>query len=94
MITRHIVKSCCGSNGYVFEMDKPIRKSQMKIFQEAGYHVPENFMAAGLFYVQRDFLIGTASFGTNKITVRCNGDRCSSYLDDFQLCLEKAINTT
>jgi len=94
MITRHLVKSCCGSNGLVFEMDKPIRKFQIKIFKEAGYLVPENFLAAGLFYVQKEFLIATASFGANKISVRCNGDKCPSYLDDFQACLEKAINTT
>lgn len=93
MITRHIVKSCCNSNGFVFEMDKPIRKSQMKIFKEAGYLVPDNFLVAGLFYVQKDFLIATASFGSNKISVRCNGEKCSDYLDNFQFNLEKAIST-
>lgn len=92
MITRHIVKSCCNSNGFIFEIDKPIRKSQMKIFQEAGYLVPETFLAAGLFYVQKEFLIATASFGANKISVRCNGDKCSDYLDQFQSHLETAIN--
>lgn len=93
MITRHIVKSCCGSSGFIFETDKPIRKFQIKIFKEAGYLVPENFSAAGLFYVQKDFLIATASFGANKISVRCNGDKCSDYLDQFQLHLETAIST-
>lgn len=91
MITRHIVKSCCGSNGFIFEMDRPIRKSQVKIFKESGYLVPEIFLSAGLFYVQKDFLIATASFGANKISVRCNGVGCSDLLDDFQLLLEKAI---
>lgn len=92
MIIRHLVKSCCGSNGLIFETDKPIRKSQIKIFKEAGYLVPDNFLAAGLFYVQKDFLIATASFGSNKISVRCNGEKCSDYLDAFALCLEQAIN--
>jgi len=93
MITRHLVKSCCGSSGFIFETDKPIRKNQVKVFMEAGYLVPENFLAAGLFYVQKEFLIATASFGANKISVRCNGERCSELMDQFQILLDKAINT-
>lgn len=92
MITRHIVKSCCGSSGLVFETDKPIRKSQIHLFKEAGYLVPENFLNAGLFYVQKEFLIATASFGSTKISVRCNGEKCSQLLDEFGICLERAIN--
>lgn len=94
MITRHNVKSCCGSSGFIFETDKPIRKSQIQSFKDNGYLVPENFLNAGLFYVQKEFLIATASFGANKISVRCNGERCSELMDDFQILLDKAINTT
>lgn len=93
MITRHIVKSCCGSSGLVFETDKPIRKSQINIFKEAGYLVPENFLNAGLFYVQKEFLIATASFGANKISVRCNGEKCHQLMDELHLLLEKAVNS-
>lgn len=92
MITRHIVKSCCGSRSFIFETPKPIRKFQTKPFRDAGYLVPDNFFNVGIFYVQKNQLIATSSFGTTKISIRCNGDNCSQLLDDFSLLLEQAIN--
>lgn len=93
MITRHNVKSCCGSSGMIFEMDRPIRRSQMNVFKQADYHIPANYEEAGLFYVQKQFLIATASFGANRINIRCNGANCSELLDQFALDLERAINS-
>lgn len=92
MITRHIVKSCCGSRSFIFETDKPIRKSQTQPFRDAGYLVPDNFFNVGLFYVQKNYLIATSSFGATRISVRCNGENCSDLLDAFSLLLEQAIN--
>lgn len=92
MITRHTVKSCCGSRTFIFETDKAVRKNQMQLFKDAGYLVPDNFYNAGLFYVQKGFLIATASFGATKLSVRCNGENCSDLLDAFSALLEQAIN--
>lgn len=94
MITRHIVKSCCGARSLIFETDKPVRKSQVQVFKNAGYIVPDNFYNAGLFYIQRGNLVASASFGATKIAVRCNGENCADLLDDFSILLEQAINLT
>lgn len=92
MTTRHIVKSCCGKKAIVFQTDKPIRKSQIQVFKDAGFLVPENYLNLGIFYVQKNFLIATASFGSNKINARCHGDKCSEQLDEFGNLLDIATN--
>lgn len=93
MITRHAVKSCCGASSLIFETDKPIRKSQVQVFKDSGYLVPESYLNLGIFYVQKQTLIATASFGANKITVRCKGKGCAEQLDELALLMEQAINT-
>lgn len=92
MITRHIVKSCCQNVSQIFQTDKPIIKSQMQVFRDAGFLVPENFFNAGVFYVQSTGLIATSSFGTTQIHVRCNGSNCEDLLNNFERLLEQAIN--
>jgi len=92
MITKHIVKSCCGSSGFIFEMDKPIKKNQMTLFQDNGYLIPEVYLNAGIAYIQKQFLIATGSFGSTKLSVRCNGGTCTELLNEFESLLEKAIN--
>lgn len=93
MITRHTIQSCCGGSNLVFETDKPIRKYQVKTFRDAGYLVPDNWYQAGIFYVQNKKLIATASYGANKINVRCNGQDCPDSLNSFSALLEQAINS-
>jgi hypothetical protein len=91
-LKRHVVKSCCGSSNIIIETEKPIRKPQSKVFREAGYFLPENFFQAGIFYVQLKQLIATASYGTNKINIRCSGADCESQLAEFESLLERAIS--
>lgn len=92
------VKSCCGSSTTILETDRPIRKSQAKVFKDAGYFVPENFFQAGVFHVVLDkrphsTLIVTASYGTNRFSIRCNGSACDVQILAFEDVLEKAINS-
>lgn len=42
----------------------------MDAFKNAGYGVPANFTRSGLFYIQKNGIIATASFGSRKINVR------------------------
>lgn len=93
MITRHQFKACCGAAVFYFEADKPIKKHQLQHFINAGYFSPQNFIDAGVFYVEiGNKLIASASFGSTRISVRCNGDKCAEHLDSFQALLETAIN--
>lgn len=92
MITRHVIKSCCGSRVISFETDKPIRKFQLQPFRDQGYLIPEHFTNAGQFYVQKGWLIATATFGATRISVRCNGENCPELMDAFSSTLEEAIN--
>lgn len=92
MLIRHTVRSCCGSSNIIVEVDKPIRKSQMQVFREAKFFVPENFFQAGIFYVQSKQLIATASFGSNRISLRCSGPECEALITAFEFLLEKAVS--
>lgn len=91
MLNKSIVKSCCGNNGYIYVLDKAIKKAHIPTFKDAGYSVLPIYYDNGLFYVQKSALIATASFGATKISVRCRGEKCSSLLDDFEKLLEKAL---
>lgn len=92
-VKRQQVKSCCGSSSFIFETEKPIKKSQIAVFTQAGYFVPQNFLDAGIFYVQLGNMIATGSFGSNRINVRCNGPKCAEHFDSLSKILEKAVNS-
>lgn len=92
-VTKHISKSCCGSQTYILETSKPIRKSHMHFFCDAGYVAPENFLQAGVFYVQKGSMIATTAFGTTRINIRCNGSSCVQLIAEFEQLLDKAVNS-
>lgn len=92
MIKRYVVKSCCGKSNYIFQIDSPIKKSHLKVFEGAGYTAPASYSKHGLFYVRGRGLTASASFGTNRISVRCGGADCAQKMDEFAELLEQAIN--
>ena len=73
--------------------DKAIRKSQARIFKDAGYLVPDNFFNVGVFYVHKDGLYATGTYGSTNIQIRCNGTTCKNKVDAFVALLEQAINS-
>lgn len=89
---RNIIKSCCGSSNLILTTDKPIRKSQVRVFRDNGFFIPENFFQSGILYVQKGTLIATASFGSTRINVRCSGADCESMMKSFEILLEQAIS--
>ena len=76
----------------ILELDKPIRKSQMQVFKDAGYMVPDNFYHNGVFYVQKTNLVATCAYGTKRISVRCHGPGCDDKISAFSDLIEKAVN--
>lgn len=93
MITRTETKSCCGAKSLIFTTTKPIRKSQIQPFKDAGFLVPQNWLDLGIFNVAKDSLVATTSFGSNKINVRCRGNKCAELLDLLESILEIATNS-
>jgi hypothetical protein len=87
----HTVKSCCGSSSTILETDKPLRKYQVDVFKAAGYVIPDNFFNSGVFYAQKDGLIATGSFGTNKISLRVSA-RSKDLVEEFSQLLEIAVS--
>lgn len=90
-VKTHVVKACCGNSSTILETDKPLRKYQVDVFKEAGYVIPDNFFNSGVFYAQKNGLIATASFGSNKINLRVTG-KGQSLVSEFIQLLEAAIN--
>jgi hypothetical protein len=92
-IRRNIVKSCCGGNNSItIYMDRPICKHQVYVFKDAGFTVPEHYLNSGMFYVRKDTLVASASFGMTKVNVRCGAFRREEQLTEFENLLETAIN--
>jgi hypothetical protein len=82
---RTLVKSCCGSKGYVFELDAPLSKSALSTFKQAGYNSSETYTKVGVFYVEKNGLTATGPYGSTKIQVRCGGSsNCSQLLDGLE----------
>lgn len=92
-ITRTTTKTCCGNSSYIFTSAKPLRKSQVQVFRDAGYFVPDDWFQRGLFWVKKGNLIVTASYGSGTFQVRCYGDDCPALLDSFAESLEQAVNS-
>ena len=93
MIKKQTFKACCGSKVVLLNLDKPVRKSQLYLFKEAGYLCPTNFENAGVFYVQQKTLIATGSMGGTKLNLRCSGPDCDKQISMFEELLEKAIHS-
>ena len=93
MVTRKVIKACCGRQTFVFQLDKPIRKFQINVLEGLGYQAPQNFKDTGIFYVRKGQLIATASYGTRMIKVRCHGGNCPDQINEFETSIEQAINT-
>jgi hypothetical protein len=90
-IKTHTIKSCCGNSSTILETDKPLRKYQVDVFKQAGYVIPDNFFNSGVFYAQKDGLIATGSFGTNKISLRVS-PRSQDLIQEFSQLLEAAVS--
>jgi hypothetical protein len=82
---RTLVKSCCGSKGYIFELDAPITKTALNTFRQEGFGSSETYTRVGVFYVEKNGLIATGPYGGTKIQVRCSGSaNCSQLMDNLE----------
>jgi hypothetical protein len=93
MIKRHKAKSCCGKVNHIFETDKPIKKSHVEMFKNAGFAVPDNYLRAGIFWIRGNNIVATATYGATRINVQCHGGGCDSKLNSFAELLEKAVHS-
>lgn len=92
-VIRHKVQSCCGHNSYVFETNKPVKKSHIDKFKAAGYLCPQNFIISGVFYVAIKNLIATTAYGSTRIQVKCSGPNCRELMDKFAGLLNTIVNS-
>jgi len=91
---RTLVKSCCGSRGYVFELDAPLSKNALATFKQEGFTSSETYTRVGVFYVEKNGLTATGPYGGTKIQVRCGGSaNCSQLLDNLENTFRMAIQT-
>lgn len=86
-----LVKSCCGSQAYIFELTSPVTKDTLNIFKQEGYTSSETFTRVGVFHVEKNGLIATGPFGGIRIQVRCGGSaNCAQLLDHLENTFKKA----
>lgn len=94
-VKRTVVKSCCGgkNSSIVLHTDKPIKASQIFVFEQAGYTMPPHYTTTGIFYARKEGLVSTGSYGTTKITVKVSEANKEEKLTEFETLLEIAINS-
>jgi len=82
---RHLVKSCCGGKGYIFELDTPISRESLTVFRQSGFKTSEVYSRVGVFFVEKNGLTASGPFGGTKMQVRCGGAaNCSQLLDNLE----------
>ena len=82
---RHLIKSCCGAKGYIFELDSPVSKMALSVFKNEGYKTSEVYTRVGVFYVEKNGLTASGPYGGTKMQVRCGGAaNCSQLLDNLE----------
>lgn len=93
MITKHVIKSCCGgTKSFIFQTQKAVRKQHIETFEKSGYVTLPHYVKSGLFYIQKKGLIATASFGSTKIQVRCSTANAAELLAEFEKILDELTN--
>lgn len=103
-IKRTISKSCCGgSNGTVmFYLDKTLTKNVLIAFENANLNIPDgeerwiippHYEKSGIFYVRKNGLVATTSFGTTRITIKVGAHERDKKLDEFEKILELGLNS-
>jgi len=91
---RTLVRSCCGSKAYIFEIDGPLAKSALATFKQEGFTSSETYTRVGIFYVEKNGLIATGPYGGTKFQVRCSGSaNCAQLMDNLENTFQKAIQT-
>lgn len=91
---RSLVKSCCGSKGYIFELDGPLAKTALNVFRAEGYSSSDTYTRAGVFWVEKSGLIATGPYGGTKFQVRCGGSaNCAQLMDHLENTFKKALQT-
>ena len=91
---RTLVKSCCGSKGYIIELDAPISKAALSTFKQEGFNSSETYTRVGVFYVEKNGLVANGPYGGTKIQVRCGGSaNCAQLLDNLENTFTKATQT-
>lgn len=84
-MNRRKIKSCCGGGGYILEIDYPISKAALPIFQQAGYKTSPHYSKVGVFFVEKNGFTASSPFGGSIIQVRCGGSsNCSQLLDNLE----------
>ena len=94
-ISKKSIGGCCGNKGSIqtIYLEKPVNAGHISFFKNAGYIVPEQYLKTGIFYVRRDGLVASSTFGSNKITVRSNSANREEKIKSFEETLETALSS-
>lgn len=92
MITKHNVRSCCGSkNTFLWDLPAPLKKEHSVAFKAAGFVVPLHMNRTGMFFVERKGLVASAPFGSSKLNVRCNLRDCTEALASLEVLFNQLL---
>lgn len=91
MPKRQIVKACCGKKALIIYFDSAFKKEHISIFNTHGYSAPQQYTKAGIMYLRKDTLTAIATFGSKHANVRCGGQQCLKYIEEFEKIAEEIL---
>ena len=90
---RQTVKACCGKKALIIYFDHAFNKGHLDAFNKYGFVSPQQYSKAGILFLKKDTLTITGTFGSKHVNVRCGGQQCPKYVDDFEKIAEKILTS-
>ena len=82
--------SCkCQKSQTMFELDKPIEKEHLQLFQNTQFTQAPNYTRLGLVYLESGGLIAHGSIGSSRIQVKCKNNKCDNDIIQLEDILKR-----
>ena len=73
----------------MFELDKPIEKQHLQLFQNTQFTQAPSYSRLGLVYLESNNLIAHGSIGSSRIQVKCKNNKCDNDIIELEEILKK-----
>ncbi len=79
--------ACCGKTQTVWQINVPLLKEYVKLFEENGFLSIKKSIDSGIFNVENSNMRAICPFGNNKIQIKCKTKLCEEGKCEFEKVL-------
>jgi hypothetical protein len=86
-VVRANCKACAGKTSIVLRINKTVSKDFLALLVTKGFIEAKNFTAAGILFVENQFLKVNGTFGRDILNINCKVVDCDKYVNEFETLL-------